>query len=428
MSASPPPVDAARQHLSNSLRQVEGKEVDLATLSWTDLEKGVVKLLKGPFNIESGEHQFLALGIAAVLGDRLTAEHKAFWFPNREVQEGFLMGFPDALIMLSPFGAVMDALRAAKLERLDDLVKEIRTGLAKVKFSVNPQAAQRALSAVDYVRLFDPGFVQFVAVDPERAKTVWDYTPEKAQREIADAMNRIAAKLPKEARADVEQQMTGALARLEAGKPMLAQAQRAPRVVEMVTHLFAAKQATGCAPEEFWQEVVFPLLHIGAPANFPPLDDEELELVKKGADPFLVYLDVVPHQHSAQDEGLLGAIATSEVSLVHDAFRGPGIPRILRVQPDRLKALLAAYDERQVRDAVARFAAYLKEKTGEERASSAEGQQLFTSALTLLNELKEVLSAPGELYLRHLTEAEAMSEATLSLVRDALAGPRIILV
>ena len=59
---------------------------------------------------------------------------------------------------------VADALTQAKLTKLEDLSKEIRNSLAQVKFSAAASKAPR-LSPVDYQRMMDPGFVQFVALD-----------------------------------------------------------------------------------------------------------------------------------------------------------------------------------------------------------------------------------------------------------------------
>ena len=74
--------------------------------------------------------------------------------------------------MLSPFGAVMEALATARLARLDDVQKDIRNSLAQVKFGAGGLGggAQR-LHPEDYMRLFDPGFVQVVALDSQNKRT-----------------------------------------------------------------------------------------------------------------------------------------------------------------------------------------------------------------------------------------------------------------
>jgi phosphoribosylpyrophosphate synthetase len=94
--------------------------------------------------------------------------------------------------MLAPFGAVIDALSLGKLERIEEVLKTIRTSLAQAKFGGG--GGQR-LGPEDYMRLFDPGFVQLIGVDGAKAKQAWDTTPERASIDLRDAINR-APKLP----------------------------------------------------------------------------------------------------------------------------------------------------------------------------------------------------------------------------------------
>jgi hypothetical protein len=190
----PPQLDSAFQQVTAVLTQVQGKPVDLVKDSWSDIEAGVIKILGGPFNPGQMEHQVIALGLAAALGDRLHADHQAFWFPYRETPEGASLGFPEALIMLAPFGAIVDALASGKLERIEEVVKTIRNSLAQAKFGGAGQQQMR-LGPEDYMRLFDPGFVQVVGIDAAKTKQAWDSSPEKLAIDLRDAINR-APRLP----------------------------------------------------------------------------------------------------------------------------------------------------------------------------------------------------------------------------------------
>lgn len=423
----PPQLDAAFQQVTAVLTQVEGKPVDLVKDSWNDIEKVVIKVLGGPFNPNQQEHQVVALGLAAALGERLHADHQAFWFPYRETPEGASLGFPEALIMLAPFGAVVDALMGGRLERVDEVVKTIRNSLAQARFSGGAQ--QMRLGPEDYMRLFDPGFVQLVAADPAKLKQAWDATPEKTASELRDGISR-AQRLPPEAKKQLEQQLVGAVQRLDAGKPVITSAAKAPRVVETVGLLFGATTGTGPAAEEFWGEMVMPLLFTGAPATFPPLDDEELAAAKTGVDPLFLFLDIVPHQFKSPEEGLLGVFPVESLSPPAPEFRSTQAPRLIKVNPDSLKEALAAFDADKTRDAIKRFGEYLKEKGGVATGEAQGGQEaklMLDAAMTLLTDLKAAVAPGLELFVRRMTEAEASSEAALSLVRQSLQSPRIIL-
>ncbi len=422
---TPPQLDAAFSQVSAALDQVEGRKIDLLKEPWEGVEKAAIKLLGGPFNPQKMEHQVVALGLASAFARRLHADHQAFWFPSREAIEGASLGFPEALIMLSPFGAVVDALAQAKLNRLDDVQKDIRSSLAQVKFG-GAGAGQR-IGPEDYMRLFDPGFVQVVALDPVKAGQTWTTPPERLSIDVRDAIGR-AQKLPPELKKQMETQLLTALQRMEPGKPLINQVQRAPRVCEVIGLLFGTATTTGSAPEEFWMDVVLPLLFIGTPTNFPPLEGEELEAAKQGIDPLLLFLDVVPHQFKSDDEGLLGAFPSTAIGLPHDGFAAVQSLRLVKVSPELIKEPLSKFDEKAVRASIEKFAAAVKAQTGEVKVQGQdEAKQMLDAAMVLLVDLKRVVEAGKDVCVRRLTEAEAASEPALALVRQALSAPRIIL-
>ncbi len=422
---APPQIEEALAQLLAAIKQVDQKDVNPVTTPWPDVEKSIIKLLGGAFQLARPEHQVVALGLAGMFGARLHEELKAFWFPQRDSLEGASMGFPEALIMLSPFGAVTDALAGGNLARLDDVLKEIRGALAKVKFSVS--GGQPALSPQDYQRLFDPGFVQIVSANGQKAAQAWSMPPEQVGREIRDALGRGGQQLPAEVKQQLEAQLVGSLQRLEQGKPLATQMERAPRIAELVGHLFATQAGTGSAPEEFWTDIAFPLLFIGTPENFPPLDAEELDAVKQGAEPVLLFLDLVPYQTSAPEDGLLGVFPIEQVGVPHSGFGNVPTLRLFKVDATTLKPALDKFDPAKTRAVVDKFTGYLKEKSGHEAKGSPQGQQLFDASLQLLADLKAAVDKGGELWVRRLTEAEAASEAPLAVIRQALQGPRLII-
>jgi hypothetical protein len=427
----PQHVSQAQAQLAAALEKVEGKPVDLLKAPWPEVEKSVIKLLGGAFQVNRPEHQALALGLAGAFAARMASEHQAFWFPNRDSPEGATLGFPEAIIMLSPFGAVMDAMGQGKLSKLEDLSADIRRSLGQVRFGAGAATSlggQPKLGPVDYQRLFDPGFLQFVVLDPAKAKTTFEGKPDVLARDVKDALGRTQPPLPKEAREQFDGQIVMSLQRLEPGKSLADQVERAPRLVELMAHMVATVGGTGCAPEEFWAEIVLPLLFIGVPQQFPPLDEEELEAYKEGAEPLALFVDVVPHAHKAPEEGLLGAFEMTDIGLPHPSFAKVGALRLIQINPDHIKPLLEQFDAAKTADVIKRFTQHLAEKSGKPAQESEQGKQMMDAAMLLLTDLKRaVTTGQGPLCLRRLTEAEAASEQALALVRRALQGGRIIL-
>lgn len=417
--------------VQSAARAVEGKEVDLLTMSWPEVEKIVIKMLGGAFEMNRQDHVVIALGLCGFFGAKLMTEHGAFWFPNRDAMEGATLGFPEALIMMSPFGSVADSLGQGNLSRLDEIAKDIRNTLAQHKFSLQGAgAAAQRLTPDLYMRLFDPGFLQFILVDTQKAKEALETPPDKLARDVKDALGR-AREIPNELKQQLQSQIVAALERLQPGAPLIDQAPRAPRAVELAAHLFGTVAGTGSAPEEFWGDIILPLLHIGAPASFPPIEGDEIEAAKQGADPMLLFIDVVPFSTPADETGLLGVFPSNELAVPHPKMAGIAPLRLIQVPKGRLAALLENFDPQKTNDAIARFAKHVAEKAGVEPKKTPEGDQMLQAALTVLADLKRAIKESKEkeeLCIRRVTEAEAASEAALAALRKALQGPRLILV
>jgi hypothetical protein len=426
----PQHVYQAQSQLTAALEKAEGKPVDLLKAPWTDVEKSIIKLLGGPFQVNRQDHQILALGIAGAFAARLAAEHQAFWFLNRDAPEGASLGFPDAIIMLSPFGMTMDSLAQGKLARLEEVSADIRRSLAQTRFGANPAAAlgQPKLGPAEYQRLFDPGFLQFVVIDPVKAKTALESRPDSLSRDLRDAMGRTQPPLPKEAREQLEGQILMALQRMDPAKTLVEQIDRSARLGEMIAHIAATAANSSAARVEFWVELFLPLLFIGAPQQFPPLDEEELEAYSKGAEPLAIFVDVVPHAHQAPEEGVLGIFDPAEIGVVHPAFAPVPQLRLLQVNSPSFKKLLEQFDPAKTGDAIQRFTQYMAEKAGKPAPETPQAKELLEAAIHLLTELKTlVATTPGALCLRRLTQMEAEFEGPLSLVRKAMQSSRIIL-
>ncbi len=425
---APPHIASALEQIKSAIRSVDGRSIDELTTPWAEIEKSIIKLLGGAFRIDRADHQTVALGLAGMYAARLIEQHQAFWFPNREALEGAALGFPEALLVVSPFGAVAEALSRGDLAKLDAFASEIAASLAQARFSATGSSALTKLGPDDYQRIFDPSFVQFVAVDPTKAKAVWDANVARLITDLRDALSRAGARFPKEARTLVEARIITVLQRLDPARKLREQAEKAPRVFELMTHLFATVDASGLAPEEFWAGVVFPLLHIGAPAEFPPVEDEDLKAFGKGMDALLLFVDLIPYQTSAPEDGALGAFGAGEVSLLDPSMPPSSAARLVKVDPKRLAPLLNALQPGPIREAVNKFTRYLEQK-GNAGPVQSGGSPLLEPALNLLEDLKKLWSVQGGpvVGMRHVTEAEASMEPALAELRKVLQGPRIIL-
>jgi hypothetical protein len=429
---TPPQIQAALDHFSKALQAAEGVELDPLTARWPDIEKAVIKLLGGSFDPRSQAHQNLAFMVASALAERLRRDLGAFWFRNRSAPQGAALGFPPGVVVFSPFGAAMQALSRAKLGMLDDAANELRTVLAQAR--AKAPAGSNELGPEDYQRLFDPGFVQFVRLEPAGLESLVTATPAALSRELDDAFGRMSREVPAEVREPLRQQIGGALKQLEAGKPIAGQVARAQQLMELLALVKGGAEGSGFAPVELWEDVLVPLLHIGAATTFPAIGEDEREAWKGAPEPLLVYVDALPFAVPAADEdGLLGVFPAEDVGPPHPAFGG-GEGRLARITPDALRAPLARFDAAAIRASVERFRLHVEAATGtptppSERQPGEPG--LFDVALSLLGELARLVAnteeKQGILCLRYATESEAASEPLLDELRRALTGPRIIM-
>jgi hypothetical protein len=306
--------------------------------------------------------------------------------------------------------------------------KDIRQNLAQARLSISGGRPMK-LGPEDYERLFDPAFVQFVVLEDQKLKEAWEGPVSKVSHTLREGLERASkSELPPQLRAQVEAQLLGALQGLEPQKSLIDQAEFAGRLLEVIGHLAASTEISRPVPEDLLSAVVFPLLFIGAPEKFPTLDDEEKQALEQGMDPVFLYLDVVPYQMPAPEDGLLGAIPPDKVGVPHPALGNVAPLRLLTVDLEALGPALERFDAAKSREAFGRFCTQVGEQVGKTVAPGPSAQ-VIDEAGRVVGELKKIWDArsKGKVALRRLTEAEAASEPALSAVRKSIQGPRIIL-
>jgi hypothetical protein len=422
--------------LRRALKEVERRELDPLTAPWSEIEPGVAKLLGGPFSPEKPEHAPLAFLLAAAFGERVCRELGGFWFQNRATPDGAAIGFPEVSLMFSPLDVVLQALSRARLTLLDDVAKDLAATLARAREQAPASGAAARLGPDDYRRLFDPGFVQLACVDLAKVRAALGRTPVEAAREIEEAVARMPANVPANVRASLRDEIAGSLRQLPPDGPLATHARVAAPLAEVVALLEAAADTTRFAPAELWQHVLLPLLHIGAPEAFPPLDGDEREALRAGTDPLVMYVDTVPFRTPAADEdGLLGVFPPESLAPLDAAFEGSPTVRALVAPVEPLAPLAAGFDRGALRAAVERFTRHaVSESQGAGEAAPNVESKMLPIALELLGELQRVVAAVGEgggeraLVVRRAPEAEAASDMALRELRRAMQGSRIILV
>jgi hypothetical protein len=421
---------AALEDLRRALAGPDGQPIDPITAEWAEIERGVILMLGGAFTPQNPRHLEIVFMLASALAERLRREMGAFWFQNRATPNGATVGFPDAVVVFSPLEAVFEALGRSKLSMLTGLSAELKQAVAKGR----GQPGQK-LGPEDYQRLFDPGLTQFLALDPNALARALAAPVESTARDFEHGFSKMSRDIPEAHRKQVAQEIGGALQRLPAEAPLGDLIPRAPQLVEFVALATSTGAATGIAPVEFWEQLLLPLLHIGAAESFAPLEDDELQAYRQGADPLLLYVDVVPYKTPAADEdGLLGVFPQDAMELVDQRWADAQATRLIKLDPAILRALCAAFDPAAVRAAIERFTAFCAEAAGGAVPAPPlePGRPPLREVVLMLAEnLKRLIGEVDArnliLVLRHATESEASSEQILQDLRRALREPRIVL-
>ena len=434
----PPQMEAALSQLVLLLQTAEKREVDCLNASWREIEKSVIKVLGGAFKLSKPEHQLIALGLCAVLGEKLLHAHKGFWFSNSDSAAGVSLGFADAIVILSPFEATLEALASADLGKLDELARNLSDSLSAARMASGiPLLGAPKLDAQLYQRLFDPSFIQVMGLDMEKAEATWKRLPAQLMQELKDALSRVGSGLSTELKTHMENQFQAVFNSMAQHKPIGEQWEKHGQTCELAARLWASVASTGPVSEEFWDDVVFPLLFTGFPETFPPIEEELLEAARQGIPALYVFLEVVPYTWPSPEDGaLLGAFAKSGIRPLSPQASAGNTLRVLSVDCEFLQKPLEAFDGEKLRKTLARFADYLEEKAGPPSPEAAENealqnketQMVMDSAIRLLGDLKDVSNPVGSVCIRRLTEAEADIEGAFELIRKSLQGPKLILV
>ena len=423
---------AALEQLRKTLVTPEGSPIDPVTADWPEIEKGVILLLGGAFSPQQQGHLDVVFMVAAALAERLRREFGAFWFQNRSTPHGATVGFPQGILVFSPFEVVFEMLGRSQLAQLGKVVEDLRAALARGGAS---GAKPGGFGPAEYQRIFDPGLVQLFAYDPKAVATALDATVGTTLRDFEHGFSKLSKEIPEKVRAQVSREVQGALGRLSADAAIGDQIARAPQLIEFVVLVAAGTMGTGIAPAEFWEQLLLPLLHVGAAEDFAAPDEEELTSYREGVDPLLLYVDLVPYQTPAADEdGLLGVFPAQDVKLLDARWSGSQGVRLLRIDPAAIKEICASFDADQVRASVERFAAACAAAAGAQAQipERAAGQPaLLDLVLMLAQDVGQMVQLAEQkgwaLGLRYATESEAASEPVLQDLRRGIKEPRILL-
>jgi hypothetical protein len=238
--------------------------------------------------------------------------------------------------------------------------------------------------AQEYIRLHTVPLGQWMAMDFSHLAKIWNESPVSAL--IADIKEKGPRLGPQNSQ--IIDQVVGALARAKPDEPIAKQtADRG--LFEAIAQIVGLRRATAPIAIDILERMVMPALHVGVPDKFPPLDEDDLANLNKGAHLFAFFVEVVPHKFQADDEGFLGTIPHEQLTTPY-ADRSTleiGKGDWVVVNPAHFLPMLQELDPQKLLDKYDEFVKYLATIPEAPRRRD-DGRMLAETVIRALADLK----------------------------------------
>jgi hypothetical protein len=341
-------------------------------------------------DLDINTHRELWNGLGAWVADVLKDRHGGFWLIGGEDPRVWRMGFSKILLEVTPHVFAERLLRSGQglarrligeIERirgLHDEADQAEGGSAKDKFGPN-----------HYARIHSVPLAQWMVFDMPRLQELWGT---KSIGELTAALKEAATKLPPQSAPFVER-LLEALGKGDAQKPAKDQSQDR-HLYEAVAQILAMRRTSNPLAIDMVEKLVMPAMHMGVPNKFPPLGDDDVDNLKKGADLFALMVDVVPFAHAVEEGGFLGTFAPTELGTPYPDRSNLEIGKgdWVAINPSRLVPMLRDFDPQKLVAAFDRFAAYVQDQPGVPRLKDVN-RGLVETAARAIAELRACVGA-----------------------------------
>lgn len=306
---------------------------------------------KDELDIKDEAHWEIWFNFGAWIGETVRRRHGGQWILFGDDPHTWRIGFSKIFLEIAPFVFAEQLLRMGS-----GAIRKMVTEIEKIREQHDEARAKEGKDSLDrflpqhYLRLHTVPLGQWMAMDFANVARLWNEAPAK---ELVEAIRTAGPRLGPQNQTIVER-VTEALSRANQDKPVNEQTSDRG-LFEAVAQIIGLRRATAPLAIDILERVVVPAMHVGLPETFPPLDEDDLANLRKGIELFVFFVEVIPHQHSADDEGFLGSIPHDQLStpyadrntleigkgdwvVVNPAYF---IPMLKDLDPD---ALLAKYD------------------------------------------------------------------------------------
>ena len=348
---------------------------------------------KDQLDLKAEDHWEVWFSFGAWIGETIRRRHGGHWLMMGDDPHTWRVGFSKIFLEIAPFMFAEQLLRmgSGATRKMVSEIERIRQLHAEQTERDNGHSLDRFLSQ-HYVRLHTVPLGQWMSIDFAHLARMWNEAPVATL--AADIREKGPRLGPQHGR--VVEQVLEALAGAKQDVPVARQTtDRA--LFEVVAQIIGLRRATAPVAIDILERVVMPALHVGVPASFPPLDDDDFANLRRGIELFAFFVEVVPHKFQADDEGFLGTIphdqlntpyadrSTLEIGKGDWVIVNPAhfLPMLRDLEPQKL---LEKYDE---------FVVYLASLADAPRRRD-DGRLLAETAVRALADLQQCVATAAQ--------------------------------
>lgn len=309
-------------------------------------------------DLKLDSHWQLWFNFGAWIGESLRRRHGGSWLTMNDDPKSWRMGFSRISLEIAPFAFAENLLRmgAGAAQRMIGEIERLRMLHEEQREKDGGQDIDR-FGADYYWRMHTVPLGQWIVIDFKALSRLWNNAP---TRDLIKEVKKQGKRLGP-GNQPVVQSLLESLGKADAQRP-ISQQKPDRALFEAIAQILALRRTTNPVAIDTIRNYVLPAMHIGLPDKFPPLDSEDLALLRKGMELFPFFIEVVPHKHHGEDGGFLSLIPQDDLSSPY----GDGKPLEVErgdwviIDPKRFKKMLLEFDSKRMLDTYDRFVKYVR--------------------------------------------------------------------
>lgn len=344
-------------------------------------------------DLDIATHREMWFNFGAWIGETLKRRHGGHWLIFGDDPDTWRLGFSKIMLEVIPFTFARQLLEmgpGAVRKLVGELERLRQQHLEQKKKDKNKEIDR--FTSEHYIRMHTVPLGQWMVMDFGEVERLWFKV---TTRDLAKELRKAKKRLGPENDALIDK-LLEAVAQADQTKPIGPQTDDRG-LFEAVAQIVGLRRTSAPIAMDVLENMVVPAMHIGVPERWPPLDEDDLAALRKGIELFALFVEVIPHQHPADDDGFLKAVPFDELRTPygdrHDLELHKGDWVI--IDPKWFKKMLLDYDSKRL---LSRYDDFVKFVRGNPKAPRRrdDGRFLAETVTRALADLKACVVAASK--------------------------------